>query len=263
MLRFFKINDPYRLIAIFLIAFAIKIPFFINDCAYFEMQHWLIIGEAMKSGHMYVDIFDSLAPLAASTYWLLVLVFGKSTLMFHILGTFLLVIQAVIFNNLTISNKVYEQNTYLPAFVYLILASSHYALSVFSPVQIGMTFILLTFSKLLSHVEFRAKRDEQIMSIGLLIGIAVLFYLPFIIFLPIVLIILLVFTNTLKRRYTNLMIAQKKFFEIPGLVQLKDESTFKATGVTVGKAILEESGFKSGDKFKIKCNKKAITLTKM
>ena len=207
MLRFFKINDPYRLIAIFLIAFAIKIPFFINDCAYFEMQHWLIIGEAMKSGHMYVDIFDSLAPLAASTYWLLVLVFGKSTLMFHILGTFLLVIQAVIFNNLTISNKVYEQNTYLPAFVYLILASSHYALSVFSPVQIGMTFILLTFSKLLSHVEFRAKRDEQIMSIGLLIGIAVLFYLPFIIFLPIVLIILLVFTNTLKRRYIILSIS--------------------------------------------------------
>lgn len=207
MLRFFKINDPYRLIAIFLIAFAIKIPFFINDCTYFEMQHWLIIGEAMKSGHMYVDIFDSLAPLAATSYWFVVLIFGKSTLVLHILGTLLLVMQAIIFNNLTINNKVYEQNTYLPAFVYLLLASSHYALSVFSPAQMGMTLILLTFSKLLSHVEFRAKRDEQIMSIGLLMGIAVLFYLPFIIFLPIVLIILLFFTNTLKRRYIILTIS--------------------------------------------------------
>ena len=171
------------------------------------MQHWLIIGEAMKTGHMYVDIFDSLAPLAATTYWLIVLIFGKSTLVLHILGTLLMVVQAIIFNNLTISNKVYEQNTYLPAFVYLILASSNYALSVFSPAQLGITFILLTFSKLLSHVEFRAKRDEQIMSIGLLIGMAVLFYLPYIIFLPIILIILLFFTNTLKRRYIILTIS--------------------------------------------------------
>ena len=71
------------------------------------MQHWLIIGEAMKTGHMYVDIFDSLAPLSATTYWLIVLIFGKSTLVLHILGTLLMVVQAIIFNNLTISNKVY------------------------------------------------------------------------------------------------------------------------------------------------------------
>lgn len=161
----------------------------------------------MKSGHMYVDIFDSLSPLAATTYWLIVLVFGKSTLALQILGTLLMLLQAIIFNNLTITNKVYEQNTYLPAFVYLILASSHYSLSVFSPAQLAMTFILLAFSKLLSHVEFRAKRDEHIMSIGLLIGIAVLFYLPFIVFLPVVLIILLLFTNTLKRRYVILTIS--------------------------------------------------------
>jgi uncharacterized membrane protein YqjE len=207
LLTFFKINDPYRLIAILIIAFAIKIPFLINGYAYFDMQHWLIIGEAMQSGHMYIDIFDSLAPLAASTYWLIVLIFGKSTLALHILGTLLMVVQAVIFNNLTISNKVYEQNTYLPAFVYLILSSVHYSLSVFSPAQIGMTFLLLTFSRLLAHVEFRAKRDEQIMSIGLLIGIAVLFYLPYLVFLPLVLIILLLFTNTLRGRYAILTIS--------------------------------------------------------
>jgi hypothetical protein len=207
LFTFFKINDPYRLIAILIIAFAIKIPFLINGYAYFDMQHWLIIGEAMKSGHMYIDIFDSLAPLAASTYWLVVLLFGKSTLALQILGTLLTVGQAIIFNNLTISNKVYEQNTYLPAFVFIILSSIHYGLSVFSPAQIGMTFLLLTFSKLLAHVEFRAKRDEQIMSIGLLVGIAALFYLPYLVFLPIVLIILLLFTNTLQRRYIILTIS--------------------------------------------------------
>lgn len=156
---------------------------------------------------MYEQIFDSLAPLAATTYWLVEVVFGKSILALQILGTLLLVVQAVFFNNLTINNKVYEQNSYLPAFSFTILSSVHYSLSVFSPAQLGMTFILLAFSKLLSHVEFRAKRDEQIMSIGLLIGIAVLFYMPYILFLLIVLIILILFTNTLRRRYFILIIS--------------------------------------------------------
>lgn len=206
MISFFKINDPYRLIAIFIIAFAIKLPFIINESGFNEMSHWLTIGEAMKNGSMYRDIFDPLAPLAAFFYWLVVLVFGKSVIALHVLGTLLLVVQAIIFNNLTIQNKVYEQNTYLPAFSFLILSLSHYGLSVFSPAQLGMTFVLLAYSRLLSHVEFRAKRDEQIMSIGLYLGVAVLFYLQFIVFLPIVLIILLVYTNTLRRRYIILVV---------------------------------------------------------
>ena len=201
MFSLFKINDPYRLIAIVILAFAIKLPYMLGGCDYPEMYRWLLIGEAVGSTTMYLGVFDSMAPLASFVYWFIVLLFGKSTLALHVLGVGLLVVQAVIFNNLTIRNKVFEQNTYLPAFTYLIIASSHYSLSVFSPVQIGMTFILLAFGQLLSHVEFRAKRDEQIMSIGLLIGLASMFYLRLIIFLPIIIIILLVFTSTLSRRY--------------------------------------------------------------
>ena len=171
------------------------------------MQEWLLIGESLQNKSMYQDVFDSTAPLAAFTYWLIVVVAGKSVTALHILGSLLLVVQAVIFNTLTIKNKVYEQNTYLPAFAFLIIASTHYSFSVFSPVQLGITFVLLAFSQLLSHVEFRAKRDEQIMSIGLLIGISGLFYLPLILFLPIVVLILLIFTNTLSRRYFILIIS--------------------------------------------------------
>lgn len=171
------------------------------------MHHWLIIGQAMEAGHMYEQIFDSLAPFAATSYWFVEAIFGKSVLALQILGTLLLVVQAIIFNNLTINNKVYEQNSYLAAFSFTILSSVHYSLTVFSPAQLGMTFILLAFSKLLAHVEFRAKRDEQIMSIGLLLGISVLFYLPYILYLIVVLIILILFTNTLKRRYFILIIS--------------------------------------------------------
>ena len=207
LLNFFKINDPYRLIAILIIGIGIKLPFIIGGCATLEMEKSLLIGEAVASTSMYYGILDNTAPLAAGVYWLIAFVAGKSPISLHILGTLLLILQAIIFNNLAIRNKVYEQNTYLPAFAYLIIGSIQYNLSSFSSAQMGMTFILLAFSQLLSHVEFRAKREEQIMSIGLLTGIASLFYLPLIIFLPIILIILLVFTNTLSRRYFILIIS--------------------------------------------------------
>ena len=171
------------------------------------MQYWLLLGEAVDNTSMYKGVLDNLAPLSAGIYWIIVFIAGKSVAALHILGVLLLILQAVIFNNLTIRNKVYEQNTYLPAFVYVIIGSIQYELSVFSPAQLGMTFILLAFGQLLSHVEFRAKRDEQIMSIGLLVGMASLFYLPLILFLPIILLILLVFTNTLSRRYAILIIS--------------------------------------------------------
>lgn len=179
----------------------------LGECATIEMRYWLLLGEAVDDTTMYKGVLDSLAPLSAGTYWLIVFLTGKSVLTLHILGLLLLVLQAIIFNNLAIRNKVYEQNTYLPAFVFLIIASIQYDLTVFSPAQLGMTFILLALSQLLSHVEFRAKRDEQIMSIGLLVGLGALFYLPLILFLPIVLLIMLVFTSTLSRRYAILIIS--------------------------------------------------------
>ncbi len=45
------------------------------------------------------------------------------------------------------------------------------------------------------------------MSIGLMIGLASLFYLPLIVFLPIIILILLLFTNTLSRRYVVLLLS--------------------------------------------------------
>ena len=208
VLSFFKINDPYRLAAVFLVAIAIRMPFFIDPVYSTEQSYWLTIGESLQWGTMYIDIWDSMAPLAASVYWLVVLLFGKSVLALNILGTLLNFIIAVLINNMFISNKVYEQNTYLPAFVYIILSSLSPSLSSFSPLQMGMTFVLMALGNLLGHVEFRAKRDEQIMNIGLYQGMAVLFYFPLIVFIPITLILFITFTSTPGRRFFLFFIRQ-------------------------------------------------------
>ena len=201
MLSFFKINDPYRLVAVFLIALLIKLPFLINPVFSYEQAYWLTIGEALGNGTMYLDVWDSMAPLAASLYYWVVLIFGKSMLTLNILGFLLNFVIAILLNQMFIRNKVYEQNTYVPAFVYIVLSNLHVSFSLFSPMQIGLIFVLLALGNLLGHIEFRAKRDEQIMNIGLYLGVASLFYFPLVVFVPIMLVLFIMFTSTQNRRY--------------------------------------------------------------
>jgi hypothetical protein len=179
----------------------INLPFFLNPVYMAEQSYWLTIGEALRGGTMYLDIWDSMAPLAATMYWLVVVLFGKSVLALNILGALLNFIIAVLINNILIRNKVYEQNTYVPAFVFVIISSLHHSFSSFSPAQMGIAFVLLALGNLLGHVEFRAKRDEQIMNIGLYEGVAVLFFFPLVIFIPITLLLFIIFTSTIRRRY--------------------------------------------------------------
>jgi hypothetical protein len=201
LLSYFKINDPFRLLPLFILVFLLKLPAFLNPLQYTEATHWFVIGEAMQSGSMYIDIWDGMAPLSATLYQGIFWLFGRSILALLILGTLVTFIQAAIINNFSIRAKLFENNTYLPALIYSLLTSSHSSFFTLSPSLIGLTFVLLGLGKLLSHVEFRAKADIHILWIGLYFGISVLFYLPFIIIIPISIILLLIFSNTILRRY--------------------------------------------------------------
>lgn len=205
MLSFFKINDPLRLVPILLLAFLLKLPGLLQPVHYGEATHWFVIGEAMQSGSMYSDIWDGLAPFSALFFQFVTWTFGRSILALYVLGILITFIQAIIINNTTIRAKVFENNTYLPALIYILFTSSHPAFFTLSPPLLGLTFVLMGLGNLLRHVEFRAKADIQIIMIGLYFGIATLFYFPFIVFLPISLILLLIFTSTIGRRYLLLI----------------------------------------------------------
>lgn len=205
MLSFFKINDPFRLVPIFLIAFLIKLPAYLNPIQFSEATHWFVIGEAMHSRTLYVDIWDGIAPFSAVVFQVIVWLFGRSILALYMLGTLLTFFQAAIFNNMLMRAKVFENNTYVPALIYVLFTSSHPGFFTLSPTLMGLTLVLLGLGNLLRHVEFRAKKDIQIIMIGLYFGIATLFYFPFVVFLIISVILLLVFTNTMGRRYFLLL----------------------------------------------------------
>lgn len=207
MLSYFKINDPFRLVPLLVLLFLLKLPIFLSPTFYPEVYHWLTIGEAMQESSMYIGIWDGLAPFSATIYMIATWLFGRSVLSLLILGSILTFFQAIIINNFSMRAKLFENNTYLPALIYVLITSSHPAFFTLSPTLMGLTFILLGLGKLLSHVEFRAKKDLHIILIGLFFGIATLFYLPFIIIIPIGLVLLAMFSNTVVRRYFLLLFA--------------------------------------------------------
>ncbi len=201
MLSFFKLNDPLRLVALALLAFLLKLPTLLNTVAYPEIIHWFTIGEAMQSSVMYVGIWDGLAPFSATIYMIFTWIFGRSILWLLLLGTTLTFFQSLIINAFSKRAKLFENNTNLPAFAFVILTSTSPAFFTLSPALMGLTFILLGLGKLLSHVEFRAKKDLHIILIGLYFGSSILFFLPYIFIIPISLGLLALFSNTVIRRY--------------------------------------------------------------
>lgn len=206
LLSFFRFNDPYRLVFVFIILLIIRLPVLISgDALTHSDLHFMVIGEKMNDGAiLYIQLWDNIAPLAAGVYWLLDVLFGRSLLAYQIISLLLVTVQAAIFNRLLLANKAFNENSYAPALIYAICASLFFDFFTLTPILMSITFLLLALDRLFDHMEIRAKRDEQIFSIGLQIGIAALFYLPVLIFAPAVLLILLFFTGTVFRRYVLL-----------------------------------------------------------
>lgn len=162
----------------------------------------MLVGEKVASGAMlYSEVWDGIAPLSALVYTLIDYLFGRSQLIYQILAYFTVCFQVFVFNRFLLTSRAYTENTYLPGFLYALLASTCYDMNTLTPFLMGMTFILLALNNIFSHIEVRAKRDEDILNIGLYIGIATVIYLPYCIFAICTLVIFTFFTGTVPRRY--------------------------------------------------------------
>jgi len=150
---------------------------------------------------MYHEIWDNVSPLSSGTYWIIDSIFGRSQWVFLTLALLLSFFQAAIFNMIAINNTIFPDNTYIPAIIYALLSSAFFDFFTLSPMLLGVTFVLLALSNVISQIEFRAKKDEKLFNIGLYLGIAALFHFPLIILGPSIVIILMLFSSTILRRY--------------------------------------------------------------
>lgn len=201
MLRFFRINDPYRLAIIFILMVIIRIAqsYFITGTSYYELK-WLLLGEWLTQGYqMYGETFDYSGPIAVFIYKYLTVIFGRSAFIHYGFSTLVIIFQAGIFNQLLLKNKAYDENGYLPAFLYMILMVSVPDFMTLSPQLLSLTFILLALQNVLRRIDNQVT-DELFLNSGIYIGIATMIYLPSMVFFLVFLFALILFSSAASRR---------------------------------------------------------------
>ncbi len=201
MLRFFRINDPYRLVFIFLILIVVRITqsFFIDGQFVMELK-WLLLGEWLDKGFkMYREAYDYTGPLAAMIYKCMDFLFGRSPFAHHVVSSLVIIFQAALFNSILLKNKAFDENNYLPGFFYVIVILSIPDFMSLSPQLMSMTFILKALSSVLRRIDNQAT-DELFLNSGLFVGTAAMIYLPASIFFFVFLVSLIVFSSAITRR---------------------------------------------------------------
>jgi len=113
--------------------------------------------------------------------WIIQLIVGVPFLQ-PLIAVVLIIIQAVMINNIIIESQLISTRTYVPSFVYLVLMSSTPELLTFHPGLIGNFFLILMLSRLIA-----THRTEQsyskIFDAGLYLGLASTVYFPYLLML--------------------------------------------------------------------------------
>lgn len=155
---------------------------------------------------MYSDMWDTTGPIPALLYSGLHALFGQSALAHELLALFILFIQCAVFNAMLLGRKAYNENTYVPALLYGLLGSWYLELFNLTPLLIGLTFVLLGYQQLFSHLQSRAKEDEAILLMGLMMGLAALCHLPLGLLMVPLFLALGFFSSTVPRRYALIVV---------------------------------------------------------
>lgn len=207
MIRYFRINDPYRLVGLLVLLLIIYLPLFIYEspASVPELKN-VLLGEKQNEGYqMYSGVVDNTAPLAAWTHELLDSVFGRSLLPRHIVAFVIIFLQSVYIGILFITKKVFSENTFIPSLLFSVLYFFSYDNITLSNELLGSGFLLLALNNLFQEIEFRHERDESIFNLGLCISLASLFSFAFVVYLPCAIVILLLFTRSTGRKYLLLV----------------------------------------------------------
>jgi hypothetical protein len=174
LLRYFRINDPYRLIGLLAISLILFVPAIADapPLSIPELKSILIGGKISHGAAPYTHLIDSTAPLTSWFYGLMDLVFGKSVLARHIVAFLIILAQSIYIGFVFINRKVFSESTYLPSLLFVILYSFSYDTLALTGELIGSGFLLLALNNLFKELEYRSKRDDIVLGLGLYISLA-------------------------------------------------------------------------------------------
>jgi hypothetical protein len=203
MIHYFRINDPYRLIGLFLLLTVLFTPQIIDlpPLTIVELKSF-IVGEKAREGFLpYSELIDHLPPLASWYYGFCDWLFGRSLIGRHVAAFFILFLQGAHIGLIFIEKRAFTENTYIPSFVFSVLILVSYDVISLTADLIAFGFLLLALGNLFKQIEFREQRDETILNLGLFISFASLFTFSYVIFFPGITLMLLIFTRNNLRQY--------------------------------------------------------------
>lgn len=206
MISFFRINDPFRLVFVFLLLLILRLPAFIGEISLTtEEQTLMLLGEKLGTGVMiYRDVDTSVGPFAAFFYWVIDIFFGKTPLAYHIFSMVFIMIQAAMLNFTLNKYDVLPERTYLPALIYVILSFWFFDFYSMAPVMIAITFMLPAVDQVFKMLK-TGNTDQGMFFVGFCISCATLCYFPSFVFLLMLCLVLLFYTSTVPRRYAILL----------------------------------------------------------
>ena len=201
MLRYFRLNDPYRLLGLLVLLIMASLPLLIDlPAVTLQELKGMVLGEVVGSKKLYVEVIDRTAPMMAVTDGILDFLFGRSLIARHILALLVIFFQAAYFGILLINCKAYNESNYVPALIFGFLCFFSFDLLALTPELLASGLLLLALNNLFKEIEFRVDRDSIVLNLGVFLGIASLFVLSYTIFLVGSIFILILFARATLRK---------------------------------------------------------------
>lgn len=171
-----------------------------------EME-WIVVGEKIADGHaIYTDIWTNIGPLAAFMYWLIGVFSGHEQFGYELAAYIIIFFQAVYLILVSFQRELFLERNYVIGLIYVLLANLSFDLGKLSPALMGTTFLIVAFNSFAKQIGNRDGVRDDVVEVGLFIGIATLFHLPFFIFLPWVILAMLAFTGASFRQLLLIML---------------------------------------------------------
>ncbi|MCP4521454.1 MAG: hypothetical protein GY827_07150 [Cytophagales bacterium] len=202
MVRFFKLNDPFRLVVVFIILLLVRLPFWLLDTPLLSQElSWMLVGEKLNEGLVvYRDFKVMTAPLSSFFYGLMDWFFGRSSFAYQLLAFGLMYLQCVLFNYIVNRAMAFSEKTYLPAIIYGIASSFFIDCFTLNPVLLAITFLLLALGEMFFIIK-SGRSNENVFYMGFYLGLTVLFYPPSFLFVIVFLLSSLLYTNVYVKGY--------------------------------------------------------------
>jgi hypothetical protein len=203
MIRYFRINDPYRLLGLFVLLGILYVPQLV-DLPFLTIVELkgIVVGEKVLEGFMpYTELIDHTPPLASWFYGACDWLFGRSLTARHIAAFIILFLQSAFISMLFIEKKAFTENTYVPSLIFSVLTLAAFDVVSLTADLAAFGLLLLALNNLFKQIEFREQRDETVINMGLYLAFSSLFTFSYIFFLPAVIVLLILFTRSSVRQY--------------------------------------------------------------